>query len=216
MTGPARRSVESSGRWILVRMDQPTVALYERNAPEWSRRRGTATDGLGRLFRERVGTGLVADLGCGSGRYLPELGAPVVGADVTAAMLYLARAQGVPLVRCDIEALPFADGVLAGAFARHSYLHLVKARMVQALADLSRALRPGGLLLITLIEGDYQGHDLPGDDFPGRLFTCWTTAELTAVLARAGFEDIHVEHVERRYGGPDLHATAHSRRPRRE
>src|SRR5207237_4585115 len=93
VTGPARRSVEGSGRWILVRMDQPTVALYERNAPEWSRRRGTATDGLGRLFRERVGTGLVADLGCGSGRYLPELGAPVAGRDVTAASRHLPRAH---------------------------------------------------------------------------------------------------------------------------
>ena len=197
-------------------MDQATVALYERHAPEWSRRRGTATDGLGRLFRERVGTGLVADMGCGSGRYLPELGAPVVGADVTAAMLCLARAQGFPLVRCDIEALPFADGVLAGAFARHSYLHLVKDRAARALLDVRRALRPGGLLLITLIEGHYQGHDLPGDDFPGRLFTCWTKGELTAALADAGFEDIHVEHVERRYGGADLHASAHSRRARRE
>jgi SAM-dependent methyltransferase len=140
----------------------------------------------------------------------------MVGADVTAAMLCLARTQGFPLVRCDIEALPFADGVLAGAFARHSYLHLVKDRVALALADLRRALRPGGLLLITLIEGDYQGHDLPGDDFPGRLFTCWTAAELTAVLVEAGFVDIHVDHVERRYGGPDLHATAHSRRARRE
>jgi SAM-dependent methyltransferase len=197
-------------------MDPATVALYERHAPEWSRRRGSATDGLGRRFRDQVGTGLIVDLGCGSGRYLPEIGPPMVGADVTAAMLCLARTQGFPLVRCDIEALPFADGVLAGAFARHSYLHLVKDRVALALADLRRALRPGGLLLITLIEGDYQGHDLPGDDFPGRLFTCWTEAELTGVLVDAGFVDIHVEHVERRYGGPDLHATAHSRRALRE
>ena len=197
-------------------MDPATVALYERHASEWSQRRGNATDGLGRRFRDQVGTGLIVDLGCGSGRYLPEIGPPLVGADVTAAMLCLARTQGFPLVRCDIEALPFADGVLAGAFARHSYLHLVKDRVALALADLRRALRPGGLLLITLIEGDYQGHDLPGDDFPGRLFTCWTETELTAVLVDAGFVDIHVEHVERRYGGPDLHATAHSRRALRE
>jgi len=189
-------------------MDAATLAVYEHSALEWSERRGRAEDGLGQLFRDRAGSGTVADLGCGAGRYLEQLGEAVVGVDATAAMLSLARARGHPLVRADLESLPFADGALAGAFARHSYLHLPKARFAGALAEVRRVLRPGALLLVTLLEGTYEGHDLPGDDFPGRYFACWTGEELTATLAGTGFAQIHVEEVERRHGRRDLLATA--------
>ncbi|MGP0006144.1 MAG: class I SAM-dependent methyltransferase [Acidimicrobiales bacterium] len=189
-------------------MDVATVAVYERSASEWRRRRGEATDGLGREFRERVGNGPVADLGCGAGRYLAEIGRPVVGVDATFAMLSLARSRVHPLAQGDLESLPFADGVLAGIFARHSYLHLPKARLGHALAEAGRVLRPGGLFLATLIAGNYEGYELPGDDFPGRYFACWTAAELTATLAGAGFVDVSVVPIDRPQGRADLLATS--------
>ncbi len=188
-------------------MDADTVAVYERRAHEWIERRGEASDGLGRRFRDQVGSGLVADLGCGAGRYLAEIGQPLVGVDVTAAMLALAGRSGYPLVRADLEALPFAEGTLAGAFARHSYLHLPKARLGDALSDVRRVLQPGGLLLVTLIEGEYEGRDLPGDDFQGRYFACWTAPELASMFATTGFIDVRVERIERP-GHRDLLATA--------
>ena len=178
-------------------MDAETVAVYERRAREWIERRGESTDGLGRRFRDQVGGGLIADLGCGAGRYLAEIGAPLVGVDATAAMLDLARRSEFPLVRGDLEALPFCDGALAGAFARHSYLHLPKVALGDALREARRVLQPGGLLLVTLIEGEYEGHDLPGDDFEGRYFACWTVPALTGLLAAAGFVDVEIERVER-------------------
>jgi SAM-dependent methyltransferase len=190
-------------------VDAATVAVYERRAREWIARRGEASDGLGRRFRDQVGAGPVADLGCGAGRYLAEIGPPLVGVDATAAMLDLAGRSGFPLVRADLEALPFGDGSLAGAFARNSYLHLPKARLADALSDLRRALRPGGLLLLTLIEGGYEGHDLPGDDFEGRYFACWGESELAAVLAATGFGDVVTERIGRRRGSShDLLTTA--------
>jgi SAM-dependent methyltransferase len=189
-------------------VDAETVAVYERRAHEWIERRGEASDGLGRRFRNQVGSGLIADLGCGAGRYLTEIGRPLVGVDVTTAMLTLAARRGVPLVRADLEALPFGEGTLAGAFARHSYLHLPKARLRDALSDVWRVLQPGGLFLVTLIEGEYEGRDLPGDDFQGRYFACWNAPELAMVLEAAGFLDIRVDRIEHRPRGHDLRATA--------
>jgi SAM-dependent methyltransferase len=191
-----------------VLVDPGTVEVYERRAHEWIDRRGEATDGLGRRFRDQVGRGPVADLGCGAGRYLPEIGRPLIGVDVAAAMLALATRRGYPLVRADLEALPFAEGTLAGAFARHSYLHLPKVRLGDVLADVCRALRPGELLMATLIEGEYEGRDLPGDDFAGRYFACWTAPELAAVLTSAGFADVRVDRVAHRPLDHYLLATA--------
>jgi SAM-dependent methyltransferase len=189
-------------------MDAATVELYEHRADEWVQRRGMATDGLGRHFRDEVGAGLVADLGCGPGRYLAEIGGQLVGVDATAAMLRLARGSGYPLIRADLEALPFADGSLAGAFARHSYLHLPKDRLAAALSDVRRALRPGGKLLMTLIEGAYEGHHLAGDDFSGRYFALWSAPELAELLDAARFSDVRIERLARRRGAHDLIATA--------
>ena len=163
------------------------MAVYEEGAREWRARRGEATDGLGTVFRAAVGPGLVADLGCGTGRYFAEIGPPLVGLDATAAMLAFARDRGAPLARGDLEALPFRTGLLAGAFARHSYLHVPKGRVRPALGELRRVIRPGGRALLSMIEGDYEGHALPDDDFPGRFFAFWTADELVGALGGIGF-----------------------------
>jgi SAM-dependent methyltransferase len=174
-------------------VDDATVEVYERRAAEWIERRGERTDGLGLRFRELAGGGPVVDLGCGAGRYVTEIGPPLVAMDASSSMLELARRSGCPLIRGDLEALPFATGSLAGGFARNSYLHLPKERLGAALADLLRALRPGGLLFMTMLEGRYEGRDLPGDDFEGRYFTCWQPGELEALVASAGFREPAVE-----------------------
>ena len=183
------------------------MAVYERRAGEWLERRNQAGDGLGRRFRERVGTGPIVDLGCGPGRYLSELGAPVVGLDATAAMLVLARARDRPLLRADLEALPLADHSVAGLFARHSYLHVPKHRLPGALGEARRVLRPGGWLFATLIEGAYEGHRLVGDDFPGRFFALYDVDAVSSALTGAGFVEVAVERVGRG-ANRDLHVTA--------
>jgi SAM-dependent methyltransferase len=189
-------------------VDTATVAIYEDVAPQWQQSRGEANDDLGRGFRSQAGEGLVVDLGCGPGRYLAQIGSLVVGIDVCAAMLALARVRDHRLARTDLESLPFADAVFAGTFARHSYLHLPKERVPAPLVELRRVLRPGALLMLSLIDSDYEGHDLPGDDFPGRYFALWTAAELGGALTGAGFADVAVERVPRARGEADLLATA--------
>ncbi|MHB1987644.1 MAG: class I SAM-dependent methyltransferase [Acidimicrobiales bacterium] len=189
-------------------MDSTTVAIYEAQIEAWAARRGGATDDLGRRFRGLVGDGPILDAGCGPGRYLDQLGAPVIGLDATAAMLDRARRSGAVLVRGDLEALPFATGAMAGIFARHSYLHLPKLQMSAALREAGRVLAPDGILLISMIEGDYEGRALPGDDLPGRLFALWTEPELITAVTGAGLACLAVDHIEHRHGEADLLVTA--------
>ena len=189
-------------------MDKATLAVYEEVAADWQKSRGGVNDDLGRLCRQQAGDGPVIDLGCGPGRYLDQIASPVFGLDMSASMLDLARGEGHPLVRANLEALPFCDNAFVGAFARHSYLHLSQARAGRALTELRRVLRPGGHVVLSLIEGTYEGHHLPGDDFPGRYYAFWTGPDLEAALVSAGFTDVEITRAQRRKGGMDLLARA--------
>lgn len=189
-------------------VEQATIAIYERCARTWAARRGPAHDDKAARFRDLVGAGLVLDAGCGAGRHLAQLGQPTVALDATAALLLLARSQSAaPLVRADLEQLPFASGVFKGVLARHTYLHIPKARLGSALGELRRVLAAGGLLLMTMIPGTGEGAHLESDDFPGRWFSLFEPGELATALTRAGLVDVDVRRVgppER----PDLVASA--------
>lgn len=195
-----------------ARMDGPTVGLYDTHAARWAASRGVPADDLGPRFRAQVGDGAVLDAGCGVGRYLARLGMPTVGLDATPAMLDLARGRGAPLVRADLERLPFVDGAFAGLFAHHTYLHLRKDRTPGAFAEAARVVRPGGSVLVTLIAGGYEGRSLPDDDIPGRWFSLWEPSEVESVLRAAGFSGVQVEEVRTRRGR-DLVATGTRRTP---
>lgn len=95
-------------------------------------------------------TGLrVLDLGCGKGRFaarLVERGARVIGLDVSSAML--GQARGLARVRGTARRLPFAAGSFDGVVAIEVFEHFSAAGLDDALAELKRVLRPGGLLAV--------------------------------------------------------------------
>jgi TDG/mug DNA glycosylase family protein len=113
----------------------------------------------------------------------------VVGLDAAAAMLGLSRASdpGAGLLRADVEALPFADRSLGGAWARHGSLHVSRDRLPMALARLHRALCVGAPLSLSVSRATGEGQ-LPDDDLPGRFFWRWQPGPLFDVLIGAGFE----------------------------
>ncbi|MDP9386430.1 MAG: methyltransferase domain-containing protein, partial [Actinomycetota bacterium] len=149
-------------------------------------------------FAARLPAGAVrADLGCGAGRYTPHLGTPVVALDAATTMLDLLRAAapGAWPMQGDLEALPLRAGSLDAAWANMSYLHVPRRRLPMALAQLHRAMRPGALLDVQVLRGDYEGDRLPSDDVGGRFFAAWQPDALVDVLVGAGFEasDVEVE-----------------------
>ncbi len=93
-----------------------------------------------------VGTGLIA-------LPLHDAGVEMVGVDLSEAMLRkLAEKSGgrpaFPILRGDATRLPFRDAIFGAAIARH-VLHLIP-RWQDAVAELVRVVRPGGVLLLNI------------------------------------------------------------------
>jgi TDG/mug DNA glycosylase family protein len=171
-------------------MDRATVDVYEKRAGEWASRRSPVhRERAGRLAARALPGFPVADLGCGPGHYLPDLGPQVIAVDAAAAMLRLAGWSRA--VQADLEALPFRDRSFGAAWASNSYLHVPRARLPLALARLHWALEVDAPLSLSVVAGEGEG-DHPGDDFPGRFFAYWQPDSLGALLTGAGFD---VEHV---------------------
>lgn len=177
-------------------MDEGTVDLYDRNAREYRERRRQRGPEAAAEWSERVSDGVapVLDAGCGPGLDLPGLPDPVVGLDAAFGMLEVAR-QARPEVlgvQADLAALPFRAGALRACWSRQSHLHLARADLPAALADLHRSLEVGAPLRIQLLSfggnGDAEAVSPPNDDFPGRFFASWSAPSLVRVIEGAGFE----------------------------
>jgi len=170
------------------------VEVYEASAAEYRRRR-TARDGdRAARFAAAVAAGdLRLDLGCGPGLYAGLLGRPLLASDAAMAMCVEARgaAPDVPVVRHDLEALPFRAGSLPGVWAWKCLQHLPAARLPRALAGLHRAVPVGGRLHLSLFRGEragtYEERSPTEDDFPDRLFTWWEPDVAEGLVVGAGF-----------------------------
>ncbi|MBQ0888699.1 methyltransferase domain-containing protein [Streptomyces sp. RM72] len=124
------------------------------------------------LVRAQDG-GLVADVGCGTGRitgYLRNVGLDAFGIDLSPGMIDVARREH-PGVRFDLGSmtdLALADASLTGLVAWYSLIHIPDDEMGSVLAQFRRVLRPGGPLLLSFHVGDesrlktegYGGHPM--------------------------------------------------------
>jgi len=172
-------------------MHKATVDVYETRGADWAARRRPVRSDHARAFSKRVVPGgLRVDLGCGAGRYICEVGQPVIGIDAARTMLDQCRevAPTASLVQGDLEALPFKSRSLSGGWANMSYLHVPAVRLPLALAELHRSLVEGAPIDLQVLVGDYEGDALPSDDVGGRFFCAWEPERFRDVLTGAGFE----------------------------
>ena len=102
----------------------------------------------------------VLDLGCGAGRHvvhLTRLGFQVVGADISEKGLSVTqqRLAGCDLLAnlqlCDVTAIPLADGSVDAVVTLYVIYHNRLEGIQRTVQEIERVLRPGGLLLITLM-----------------------------------------------------------------
>jgi SAM-dependent methyltransferase len=98
-------------------------------------------DALHRLLGP--GSGRCLDLGCGTGvptAAVAELGWSVVGVDVSADLLGVARARGLEVLQAPADALPFKDASFDAAVS--FWTHTDIDEFPAAIAEAARVLRP--------------------------------------------------------------------------
>ena len=101
----------------------------------------------------------VMDLGSGPGRdslLFKQKGLQPVCVDISSSMIKICRENGLEAYEKDIENLDFEDGSFDGIWAYASLLHLPKNRIYNAVARVKELLKPNGLFLIGMVEGDKE------------------------------------------------------------
>ncbi len=171
---------------------------------------------LSRFADEVRGKGLVCDLGCGPGQIAAWLNEhcdldQVMGIDLSPRFIEEAQKlhPSIEFRQGDMLHLEIADETFAGVTAFYCLIHIPRKGVVDALKEINRTLKPGGVLLLTFHIGTEGVHverffeqDVSMD------FLYFEPTEMEAYLKEAGYERIEttvrdpyapeVEHQSRR------------------
>ncbi|MEZ6004303.1 MAG: metalloregulator ArsR/SmtB family transcription factor [Planctomycetota bacterium] len=193
---------------VLAERRLESTEFFDAMAGEWEKRGALFENGQA---RHRAVAGLLdgpltlADLGCGTGymaRALAAFSGRLICVDPSPGMLEQARralahlppSTQVEYRQGDIEDLPLEDASLDGALAGMVLHHL--ERPDTALREMRRVLRPGARAVVLELSPhkEHWMHQELGDRHLGL-----AADEVRSAMARAGFEDLHVEPLEDRY-----------------
>lgn len=142
-----------------------------------------------RLLEVGTGPGLEAD-------YLEERGVTVDRTDATSAFVQRLRAQGHAARLLDVRAADL-DGPYDAVLANAVLLHLQRDDVAGALASCRSATSPGGLLALTLKEGDGEGWSDAKLGVP-RWFAYWREKPLRDLLDEVGWRVLELRTVQGR------------------
>jgi SAM-dependent methyltransferase len=151
-------------------------------------------DCLDRLAREVGDLGPICDMGCGPGQiahYLHRQGVDTLGVDLSPRMIAEAQRLNpeIHFHQGDMLGLPDSDHSWGGIAAFNCIIHIPRERIVDALRELKRVLKPGGVLLIAFHIGDEIKHVDDWWEKPVNLdFAFYQPTEMEIWLKEAGYE----------------------------
>ena len=178
-----------------------TIKSYNENAQRWT----AAHEAVGlwqeqlEYFRKKfLHTGLIIDVGCGSGRdikTMTELGFKCVGIDASKGLLEIAKKQvpSAEFIDMNIFEMPNLARKFDGFISIATLLHIPKPKITDALLVISSALKDNAFGLIIIKKG--RGEEFEVRDIEGRheerLFSYWLRPEFEKILNDAGFRLMH-------------------------
>ena len=178
-----------------------TQTSYDRVAVEYAQKfkdemddKPFDRDCLDRLAREVGKLGPICDLGCGPGqiaRYLHRQGVKTLGVDLSPRMVAEAQRLNpeVHFHQGDMLSLPDEDNSWGGIAAFYCIIHIPRDQIVDALREMKRVLKPGGVLLITFHIGQENKHLDEWWEKPVNLdFAFYLPEEMETWLKEAGYE----------------------------
>lgn len=153
-------------------------------------------------FVSRIEGEMVLDLGCGTGK-VGHLcldngfhSIHYIGIDLSGKMLGVARkdfaeeiARGeATFSQMNICELAFRNQSIPAFSAITSFMHFPRQKLLRALREVNRVLKPRGVGWISIPSGTFEGMWEP-EHKKGRVFcACWEPEDLEMVLNEAGFE----------------------------
>lgn len=124
--------------------------VYESTAPYFSDLQSKAWPRVRQFLQEQKPGSLIADIGCGTGKYL-KVNSQVhtVGCDYCGPLVEIARSRGCEVMVCDNLNLPFRDQGFDAIISIGVIHHFsTKQRRIRAIKEMARVLVPGGQLMI--------------------------------------------------------------------
>lgn len=178
-------------------MTENLVQVFEESAREydaWFDRHRLVYESELRALKRFIGSGGIGlEIGVGTGRFAVPLGIEV-GVEPAAAMADIARRRGLKVYRAMAAALPFrrdsfdlAMMVTVICFLRDPFL---------SLAETTRVLKPGGRIIIGMIDRDsplgrsYEAHKQESPFY--RQANFYSISQVLAWLARLNYRKVEV------------------------
>jgi ubiquinone/menaquinone biosynthesis C-methylase UbiE len=173
-----------------------TQSAYDQIVLEFARKNHTSLDGdllaQAKVLVQHVGrNGHILDIGCGTGRdmaFFESRGIAVTGLDLSAGMLAFAHQEvkgGLALMNmCRIG---FRKAFFDGAWSCASLLHVPKQAAPMALQEMRRVLKPGGMLILTIQQGNSESWDEGYVECVKRFFARYPAGEMKNMLTNNGF-----------------------------
>lgn len=189
----------------LTPKERQTIKYYSEHSEEWKVKHKQAGK-FGRLatefklFFKLLPTGKIIEIGTGTGEdavnLIKKYGIKnYIGIEPAKGLLKIALRNnpGANLVNKSTYDIDSPENTFDGFWMCQMLIHIPKGRMNEALQEVNNIVKPGGIGLISILEG--LNADME-ESRPGRFYTLWADTEFSQMLVKNGFEIVHKRKLE--------------------